>query len=103
MEQVAVNLGFSLLRDNRDRRTGIARHKPAITELVSNLFNVERLYRILSGVAHSDYVTLSRISFVAVESDVGEGTVKQRAIRHELQNQRLVSVAAAYVKAAWRQ
>ena len=54
IERIAVDLGYDLVRDQKNRRIGIGQKKPNITTLVERQFSSEKLYRMLSGMAHSN-------------------------------------------------
>lgn len=101
VEKIAVRLGFKPLKDGKGTRTGIGLPKPSNTELVEKLVGDQKLYRILCGVAHADYVTLQQLSFMRVEAAKAGGTTVMRAIPPELQMHLLVRTAAAHARAAW--
>jgi hypothetical protein len=72
VEKIAVDLGFPIFRDKREQRKGIAQTKPTITALIEQQFKGENLYRTLSGMAHSDYTSLTTFSFPKRPLEVGK-------------------------------
>lgn len=101
IEQIAIECGFRNLQNDKCKRTGIAVRKPSITVLMSKLLGADRLYRILSGVAHSDYVVLRQLSYSPAEEKLSGDVVIIPVIDHKLQKELLVNVAAAYARVAW--
>ncbi|MBW8011594.1 MAG: hypothetical protein FVQ83_10200 [Chloroflexi bacterium] len=101
IEKVAVDLGYPLMQNDKGKRIGIAVPKPNMIDLMEKFLGAERLYRILSGIAHSDYETLSQISFVSVEEKQSGGVVKKRAIFNQIQKQLLDDVVITFSRAVW--
>lgn len=103
IERDALQLGFQRLRDkkNKQKRIGIGKIKPSITNLVHSQFDRENLYRILSGVAHSDYTTLLQLSFMKPNEDQSGVLTTQRGIPEGLQLMLLANAAAVYSRGAW--
>lgn len=101
IESTALNLGYELLRDKKNRRIGIGQIKPNITALVENQFSGEKLYRMLSGMAHSNYTTLTSLSFTKPNFRNGNGAVIQRAVPSELQLSLLSQAGKIYAKCLW--
>jgi len=52
VEDVAIQLGYPRLVDRRGNRNGIGMTMPNTTTLITDILNEERLYRLISGVAH---------------------------------------------------
>lgn len=101
VERIAIECGFSKLRNDKCKRTGIAVPKPSITTLVAKLLGDESLYRILSGVAHSNYVTLRQLSYMLVEEKSSGDIIITPLIDHELQKELLSKVAVVYARVSW--
>jgi hypothetical protein len=68
VEDAALKLGFSQVRDRRDRRIGIAQQMPPTTQLVSEVLGEEATYRLLSAIAHAHPWALQQSSFRKVDS-----------------------------------
>ncbi len=84
IEKIAIELGYESVRDKRNRRNGIGQVKPNITALVERQFSSEKLYRMLSGMAHSNYTTVAALAFTQTDFNNKNGTVIQRAVPTEL-------------------
>ena len=61
VDAIAGQLGYPPVNDKNGRRIGIGRYKPSITDLVDQQFDLKKMYRIFSGVAHCDIVTASQL------------------------------------------
>jgi len=103
IEKIAVNLGFQVLRDKRNQRIGIAQVKPNMTSLIERQFSGENLYRMLSGMAHSNYTTLTSLSFIETDLERTKGAVLIRAVPTELQSMLVSHAATIYAKCVWLQ
>ncbi|MBN2468435.1 MAG: hypothetical protein JXD19_09830 [Deltaproteobacteria bacterium] len=101
IEHTAVKLGYKLLRDKKNRRIGIGQIKPNITALVQYQFSGEKLYRVLSGMAHSNYTTLKSLAFTKPAYKNGNGAVIQRAVPPARQLSLLSVVGKIYAKCLW--
>ncbi len=101
IERIAVDLGYDLVRDQKNRRIGIGQKKPNITTLVERQFSSEKLYRMLSGMAHSNYTTLTALSFTKPNFRNKSGAVIQRAIPTELHMSLLSWAGVMYAKCLW--
>jgi hypothetical protein len=101
IERIAVNLGFKLLRDKKNRRIGIGQIKPNMTTLIESQFKGEKLYRMLSGMAHSNYTTLTALSFTKADFKRKNGAVIVRAVPTELQSSLVSHAATIYAKCLW--
>jgi len=101
IERIAVNLGFQFLRDKKNRRKGIGQIKPNMTTLIERQFKGENLYRMLSGMAHSNYTTLTALSFTKADFEREKGTVIVRAIPTKLQSSLVSHAATIYAKCLW--
>jgi hypothetical protein len=101
VETVAVELGFTPLRNRSDQVAGIAVPRPPITSLVSMLTQDQTLYRILSGIAHSDTRVIRGLCFTPTGAAGPDGIVMVRAPARPLQERLVARVAAACSKATW--
>jgi hypothetical protein len=101
IEQIAVNLGFELIRDRKNRRIGIGQKKPNITTLIEEQLGEEKLYRIFSGMAHSNYTTLTSLSFTRANFEREQGAVIREAVPITIQKQLVSHSATIYVKCLW--
>jgi len=68
VEDAALKLGFSQVRNRRDRRIGIAQQMPSTTQLVSEVLGEEATYRLLSAIAHAHPWALQQSSFRKADS-----------------------------------
>lgn len=101
IERIAVDLGYGLLRNKKNRRSGIGQIKPNITKLVERQFSCEILYRILSGMAHSNYTTVMELAFTKPIFRNKNGAVIQRAVSTERQFSLLSQAGKIYAKCLW--
>ena len=101
IEDVAVNLGFSPLRNNRGRRTCIAQSLPPITELIRRQIDKEGLYRVLSGLAHSDYVSIMQLASAPIDYGQCQDNVMGLAIHHNRLDILLADTAAIFARGVW--
>lgn len=68
LEAIATQLGFKPLRDDRDKRTGVAQVLPSITSLTGQQLGEETTYRLLSAVAHGHFWAASQLGFRRADS-----------------------------------
>jgi hypothetical protein len=101
IENIAIELGFSVLRDGKNQRSGIAQIKPSITTLIEKQFKRENLYRLLSGMAHSNYTSLTALSFFRTDQERTHGAVLKRAVPVQIQSALATHSAAIYAKCLW--
>jgi len=101
IEDMARTLGYGLLRDKKNRRIGIGQIKPNITKLVEIQFSSEKLYRMLSGMAHSNYTTLTSLAFTKPNFKNKDGAVVQRAVPSALHISLLSQAGKIYAKCLW--
>ena len=52
VEQVALNLGYPPIVNNKGKRLGIGQKMPSATEVVKLMLDEEEIYRLLSAVTH---------------------------------------------------
>ena len=101
IEKLAVELGFSVLRDKKNQQSGIAQIRPSITTLIGKQFKEENLYRMLSGMAHSDYTSLTALSFFRTDLEKKHGAVLIRAVPTQIQSALVTHAATIYAKCVW--
>jgi len=101
IEKLSLSLGFQLLRDKRGRRKGIGQVKPNMTALIEKLFKGENLYRMLSGMTHSTYTTLTSLAFTKTDFEREKGAVIIRAVPTEMQSTLVLHAATIYAKCLW--
>jgi len=101
IEAMAIQLGYSPLRDSRGRRSGIGQVKSSITDLVQQQFDFGNLYRVLSGVAHSDSAVISQLGFMKTGPLTLHGVVAERAVPKEIQSMLLANAVAIYTRGVW--
>jgi hypothetical protein len=101
IEAMTIQLGYSPLRDSRGRRTGIGQVKPSMTDLVQQQFDFGNLYRVLSGIAHSDSVVVSQLGFMKTGALTPDGVVAQRAVPKEIQSMLLANAVAIHTRGVW--
>ena len=101
IERIAVSLGFELVRDRNGRRNGIGQKKPNITSLIEDQFGEELQYRILSGMAHSNYTVLTSLSFTKTNLGRRSGAVLREAVPITIQTSLVSQAASIYVKCLW--
>jgi len=101
IENLAVELGFPVLKNKKKQRTGIAQIRPSITTLIEKQFKGENLYRMLSGMAHSDYTILTALSFFRTDLERTHGAVLIRAVPTQIQSALVTHAATIYAKCVW--
>jgi hypothetical protein len=101
IERIAVSLGFELVRDRNGHRNGIGQKKPNITLLIEDQFGEELQYRILSGMAHSNYTVLTSLSFTKTNLGRRSGAVLREAVPITIQTSLVSQAASIYVKCLW--
>ena len=101
IEKLAVELGFSVLRDKKNQQSGIAQIRPSITTLIGKQFKEENLYRMLSGMAHSDNTSLTALSFFRTDLEKKHGAVLIRAVPTQIQSALVTHAATIYAKCVW--
>ena len=52
VEQTAIGLGYPRIQNSKGKRMGIARRMPGATEIIKLVLDEEKMYRLLSAVAH---------------------------------------------------
>lgn len=101
LEQTALQLGYSPVSNKKGERTGIGQVKPNITDLVQQQFNFGNVYRMLSGVAHSDSTVVSQLGFMQTRTLPPNGIITQRAVKQDIQSELLANAVAIHTRAVW--
>jgi len=101
IERMAVDLGYDLVLDRNNRRIGIGQKMPNFTTLIEKQFSGEKMYRVFSGMAHSNYTTLTALSFTKPNFRNRGRAVIQRAIPTELHMSLLSWAGVIYAKCLW--
>jgi hypothetical protein len=101
IDAIAAQLGYPPVNDKKGRRISIDHYKPSITDLVDQQFDLEKVYRIFSGVAHCDIVTASQLGFKMLEPSPSGGLVKRLAVNRDLQRLLLANAVAVYARPVW--
>jgi hypothetical protein len=90
------------VRDKKhNRRIGIGQKKPSITSLAEDQFGEEKLYRILSGMAHSTYTTLTSLAFTKEKIERETGAVIREAVPVTIQASLVSQSTTIYIKCLW--
>jgi len=69
--------------------------------LIERQFKGENLYRMFSGMAHSDYTSLTALSFAKTDLEDPEGALLIRAVPIAIQAAMVKLAATLYAKCAW--
>ena len=98
---IASQLGYPPINDRNGNRIGIGRRKPGITDLIEKQFDLQNVYRIFSGVAHCDTVTVSQLGFETLGSSASGGVVKRLDVNREIQRNLLAKGVELCSRALW--
>ena len=90
-----------MVQDINGRRNGIGQKKPNITSLIEHQLGKELQYRILSGMAHSNYTVLTSLSFTKTNLGRRSGAVLKEAVPISIQTSLVSQAATIYVKCLW--
>jgi len=83
VENDALELGFTKLRNKNGEICGIAQIHPTSIELIKLMFGKEFEYRLLSGVSHGHHWALQQTGFRLIEFDDKNGE-KTKALTKEV-------------------
>jgi hypothetical protein len=85
VEQDAISLGFTQLKDRNGRRNGIGVLGLSATDVIKKELDEEKMYRLLSGIAHGHWWAIHGLGFVPSKTaqQVNVGDIS--AIRFEKQ------------------
>lgn len=98
---IATRLGYPPIGDKNGRRISIGRQKPSTTALIDQQFDLQKVYRIFSGVAHCDTVTVSQLGFETPDAASSGGIVKTLAVDRDVQRILLAKAIEIYARAVW--
>jgi hypothetical protein len=76
VEDEAIRLGFPKLRDKNRKRNGIGMPMPSVTQLISQVFDDEPTYRLLSAMAHGHHGALQQLGYKRHEDNGKSDYVK---------------------------
>jgi hypothetical protein len=80
LENIAVGLGFTRLRNSRGDRIGICQVMPSATDSIKNVLDEDRAYRLLSAVAHGHQWAIRQLGFKMGDTTVSPEGVTLTAI-----------------------
>ncbi len=110
IESEAIALGFNKVIDRKGRRIGIGQVMPSVTEIIRDILNEEKAYRILSAVAHGHFWALQQLGMQTVidqsttswDSIQADTKALQKHLRPEGVGYLCVMTASVFTKALWR-
>lgn len=79
VEKVALSLGFTAVQDKKHRRIGIAQQMPKTTHMIGDVLGEEKMYRLLSAVAHGHFWAIHGLGFAPADTLVNVGNRGLRA------------------------
>lgn len=98
---IATQLGYPPISDKNGHRISIGHQKPSITDLIDQQFDLQNVYRIFSGVAHCDTVTVSQLGFETLDAAPAGGIVKRLTVDRDVQRMLLAKAVEIYARAVW--
>jgi len=99
LEQKALVLGFSPTVDRNGKRNGIGQKMPLKTECIETVFGAETLYRILSGMAHSQPNVMIQLGYQPFDPSVP--TLLQKATPASAAMVLLITGADVVARPSW--
>ena len=99
VEAEAAALGYELIRNKSGRRDGIGQRMPTITKLVGDTLGEEKLYRILSAMAHGHIWALTQLGFQAPDAD--EPTLLKKTMNSDAAAVLLMTAVDVLAKPMW--
>lgn len=72
VEEDAITLGFSIIKDKIGKRIGIGQLFPTMTNLVCSVLNEEPAYRLFSALIHAHPWAMQQISFCEAKNNSHE-------------------------------
>ena len=82
VENVAATLGFPRLKNKKNERSGIGQFMPSATDMIRQMLDEERTYRLLSAVAHGHFWAINKLSFTQGTESVSGGVSTTQIIKH---------------------
>lgn len=101
IENTAVSLGFTEIRNKKAIRDGIGQRKPLISDLAESEFDLRNVYRFLSSVAHCDSAIIAQIGFKNVTDDDNGQVLIKRDINPEQLKLALDNAIMLYARPLW--
>lgn len=68
VEETAITLGYPPIQNTKGKRTGIGRRMPGATEIITLVLDKEKMYRLLSAVAHGHTWAINALGFKPVQA-----------------------------------
>jgi hypothetical protein len=99
VETQATNLGYSRVQDKNGRRIGIGEGMPSMTKCIEDTFGQETLYRIFSGMAHSQSSPMIQLGFGAFDPAIP--TLRKKAMNPDVAAVLLITAADSLTKPTW--
>jgi hypothetical protein len=99
VEAKATALGYPPIANKSGRRDGIGQRMPTITKLVGDTLGEEKLYRILSAMAHGHVWALMQLGFQAPEA--GKPTLLKKTMNSDAAAVLLMTAADVLAKPLW--
>jgi len=101
MENIALSLGYPLVRNKHGKRDGIGQRKPNITELAESQYDFSIIYKFISSIAHCDSDVVAKLGFENVGKATDGQPIVQRSIDLEELNAILANALMLYMKPFW--
>ena len=79
VEQTAIALGYSPIRNSKGKRIGIGQRMPGATEIIRIMLNEEKMYRLSSAVAHGHSWAMMQLGFKPL-NPAGDGATQLAGI-----------------------
>ncbi len=108
VEKDALALGFMPVTSKKGRRIGIGEEMPSATDMIKNELHEEKMYRMLSAVAHGHHWAIRQLCYVASEeNDEQIGGTLAKAFKKSISIDKTAMLAAcgvkAFIRALWNQ
>ncbi len=108
VEKEAIALGFAPVLNKKGKRIGIGEKFPDATELIRDVLNDEKNYRMLSGVAHGHSWAIRYFCYEeSVENNEQIGGTRVRALKKKISIDKIalinLSGIQAFTRALWNQ
>ena len=102
LEREAISVGFEKVQDKNRKRIGIGMRMPSITQLISQVFDDEPTYRLLSAMAHGHLWALQKLGYKIHEDNGASSHVKlKQHISPDSVWYLSVKTVTAFVRPVW--
>lgn len=102
VEASAIRVGFTKVQDKNRKRIGIGRRMPSVTQLISQVFNEEPTYRLLSAMTHGHSWALQKLGYTIHEDDGVSSHVKlKQHVSPDSVGYLSVKTLRAFVRPVW--